>query len=136
MWSGRTHPWSHVALVRGSSRIAAICLVVVLTACEFPRKTDSGSPYVRARGVTAERPDDEATVHLLTAMLEDEDPAVRMLAIRRLEQLTGETHGFEYYAPEAERAAAVERWREALRQEDVTNESPQTGASARDGAVG
>jgi hypothetical protein len=43
-------------------------------------------------------------------MLESDDPLERMMAIRALELMTGETHGYDYAAPEWDRRAAVDRW--------------------------
>ena len=43
--------------------------------------------------------------------LDDEDPAVRFVAIVGLERLTGKRLGYRYGGAEADRAAAVSRWR-------------------------
>jgi len=60
----------------------------------------------------AMRAHDEAAIPQYVTMLRSDDPAVRMFAIRALFDLTGETFGYDYGAPEAERAAAIERWDE------------------------
>lgn len=49
---------------------------------------------------------------LLVDRLEDEDEAVRFFAIIALDKITGERLGYDYAQPAAERAKAVERWRE------------------------
>lgn len=43
--------------------------------------------------------------------LDDEDPAVRFVAIVGLERLTGRRLGYRYGGADADRAAAVSRWR-------------------------
>lgn len=70
----------------------------------------------RARAIVraAERREAGA-IHHLVALLEDSDAAVRMYAILALERLTGQTFEYRYYDPEPRRAAAVQRWRQAVR---------------------
>jgi hypothetical protein len=51
------------------------------------------------------------TAPQLVRSLASEDPAVRFYAIRGLLTLTGETFGYVWYADDAERAAAVQKWK-------------------------
>lgn len=53
---------------------------------------------------------DGASTDELIRMLQSDDPAERLVAIRSLERLTGQTLGYDHAGPEAEREAAVERW--------------------------
>lgn len=85
---------------------------------------------------------DRGAVHPLVELLEDPDRAVRMYTILALTRLCGEDFDYKYYEPEAERAAAVRRWRAALRNGEVTvrraaepaaGESHTTSAQAFDG---
>ena len=48
----------------------------------------------------------------LIGALESDDAAERMLAITALERITGETFGYDFAAPRAERTAAIGRWLE------------------------
>jgi len=66
----------------------------------------------------AERGEVEA-IHKLVDLLEDSDKGVRMYAILALRRLCGVDHGYHYYAKERDRAAAVTRWRHALRAGEV-----------------
>lgn len=59
----------------------------------------------------AAREDDRASIPNLILELESTDPAQRMLAIGALERLTGQTHGFEYWAPRPVRDEAIARWK-------------------------
>ena len=85
------------------------------------------SPYpldrVRAAVQCAEAGDAEA-VDLLIELLADRDRGVRMFTILALEHLCGEDHGYRYYAPESERAAAIARWRAARQRGEVTVRNP------------
>lgn len=78
-------------------------------------------PLDRARAAVAcAEAGDPTAVHKLVDLLEDEDRGVRMYASLALERLTGSTYGFKYYAPRVERELAVDRWRDALRNGQVT----------------
>jgi hypothetical protein len=55
---------------------------------------------------------DTRAVPLLVERLEDSSADVRMFAIRALKEITGQTLGYRYFAPPAERVEAVRRWRE------------------------
>jgi hypothetical protein len=80
----------------------------------------AGNPMDRARAViqVTEQRDGEA-VQKLVDLLEDSDAAVRMYAILGLRRLVGEDYGYRYYDARAERVAAVQRWRAALRAGEV-----------------
>lgn len=71
----------------------------------------SSDPIERVRAL-AEAIDatDHASIPELIAMLDADDPAVRMLAIRGLERLTGESRGFRWDDPQPQRDAAIEEW--------------------------
>lgn len=66
----------------------------------------------------AEAGDTEA-IHALVSLLEDNDPGVRLYCILALERMCGTTYGFRYYDSPPQRAAAVARWRQALREGSV-----------------
>ncbi len=93
----------------------------LLGGCAGPQKNLSSQfPLERARAIVAssDRGDKDA-VPKLVELLDDLDPAVRMYSIVALQRLTGQTYGYAYYAPPAERERAIERWREALRKGEV-----------------
>ncbi len=91
-----------------------LALVIVAAAgCgpSMPRGFDSPEPAARMDAIVdAARREDRSAVPQIVPLLESDDPATRLLAIRTLERLTGQTLGYDYAAPEAERGAAVERW--------------------------
>lgn len=73
----------------------------------------SGNASERIRAsVQAGRQRDMRAVPLLVERLEDSSADVRLFAIRALEKITGQTLGYRYFAPPAERAEAVRRWRD------------------------
>jgi hypothetical protein len=76
----------------------------------------SGTPVQQASAaVTVAQRCDVESVPELIALLGDTDPAVRMYAIMALRDLTGQTCGYKFYGSQAERAAAIRRWQDALR---------------------
>lgn len=78
----------------------------------IPEGFDSPDPTKRLVAITdAGARTDANAIPDLIRQLESSDPAARMLAIRSLERITGETLGYDYASPGWERAAAVERWR-------------------------
>lgn len=89
--------------------------------CSLPQQRadfDSIDPQERTLAtIEAARSGDSASVPALIDQLESEDPGIRMLAIRSLERITGETKGFDYAAPEPARRQAVRIWRQTLASE-------------------
>ncbi len=78
----------------------------------MPRGFDSPEPAVRMDAIVdAARREDRTAVPRIVPFLLSDDPATRLLAIRTLERLTGQTLGYDYAAPEAERGEGAERWR-------------------------
>jgi HEAT repeat protein len=63
---------------------------------------------------------DASAVHKLVDLLEDRDLGVRMYANLALVRLCGTDYGYHYYDPEPVRGRAVDRWRDALRDGQVT----------------
>ena len=65
----------------------------------------------------------------LVEQLSSNDPAARLLAIRSLERLTGETFGYEHAGPEWARREAIGRWVSYV-------EGLEAGEAGLDGGVG
>jgi hypothetical protein len=63
----------------------------------------------------AVREKDRSAVADLVRELENDDAAVRFYAIWALENLTGQTFGFDYYQDEPLRRPAVQKWQEWLK---------------------
>lgn len=77
---------------------------------------DSPEPAARIDAIlAAARANDTSAVPDLVALLDSDDPATRLLAIRTLEKLTGTTNDYDYAANDAQREKGVERWLEWLR---------------------
>lgn len=108
----------------GHAGIGPITLSVVLagslvTACAM-RVTDfdAAEPAARIRAsVNADREGDVTAIPKLIAGLSSDDPALRLISIRALENLTGQTYGYRYFAPEWEREQAIRRWVQAYSSE-------------------
>lgn len=75
---------------------------------------DSADPASKLYAIVraGETKDASAIPHLIE-QLNSDDQAVRMYAIGALRRITGEDMGYVYYAPPAEREAAIQRWLEA-----------------------
>jgi hypothetical protein len=54
------------------------------------------------------------TAPILVKSLESDDPAVRFYAIRGLQDLTGETFGYVWYADDKQRRASLDQWKQWL----------------------
>ncbi len=93
-------------------------VLLTATGCPPPAITgDFDSPHAAARLFATRRAAAETDPgRIASAMpglirnLDSEDPAVRLLSIEALEQLTGETFGYRHFDPEWLRAPAVARW--------------------------
>lgn len=83
----------------------------------FDATNSSARMYATQQAV--EREDAEA-IERIIEQLESDDPAVRWLAIRSLERMTGRTNGYRDSDPPDERRAAVARWRADLAEGRLT----------------
>jgi len=62
----------------------------------------------------AVREKDKSVIPRLIEELNSDDPAVRFYAIGALEELTGQTLGYQYFQDEDDRKPAIERWKKWL----------------------
>ncbi len=83
--------------------------------------------------VAAADSQDPTQLPLLVEALADDDAAVRFFAIEALERRTGQAHGYAPYAPPAERAQAVARWRAALDAQAPDSPLPSTVIAENEG---
>lgn len=77
-------------------------------------QSDDPSQRIQAC-IEAVRLEDRKSLPLLVERLEDGSADVRLFAVTALKKMTGQALGYRYYAPPAERADAVRRWREWLK---------------------
>jgi hypothetical protein len=76
-----------------------------------PAGFESPVPAARLEAIThAAQTRDEGSIPDLIAMLDSDDPVVRLAAIRTLERITGTTLGYDYAAPAWQRRDAVKAW--------------------------
>jgi hypothetical protein len=76
------------------------------------RKMQPTAPVERARTIGQGRGvSDPQVVPALISRLDDEDPVVRLTASEELRKRTGRDFGFVPWAGDAERSAAIARWR-------------------------
>ncbi len=98
-----------------------VCLTGCLTAGDYYRaRLQSTIPLERGQAVVAlEETGDPDVVPALIETLEDPDAGVRLLAIQALRRMCGNDYGYRYYHDESRRSAAVERWRDAVRNNEI-----------------
>ncbi len=60
--------------------------------------------------VDAAARNDRSAIPNIISLLDSDDPATRMVAIRSLERLTGQTLGYDHAAPESQRVQSIQRW--------------------------
>ena len=95
-----------------------LIVVALLTAGCLPSQQPPAKADLRANDTPARVPaivhaagdDDEATLPELVHALADKDPAVRLFAIRSLNERTGQTLDYRYYEAAEKRQAAIDRW--------------------------
>lgn len=89
-------------------------ILTVLAGCaKVPVGFDAPSEFRRMDAVVvAAKENDQSpeTVRHMIEQLDSFDPAMRMISIRTLERMMGQTLGYDYAAPEWARDLAVERW--------------------------
>jgi len=92
---------------------AGLCLLAGCVPREkYVAMIQSDDPTLRAQGCNiAGRQMDKQVVPLLVDRLEDPADGVRLTAHKALRQITGEDFGYLLWAPPADRAEAVRKWR-------------------------
>ena len=103
-------------------------MTVALSGCipSTPGGFDSPDPTSRLVAISeAGETADASAVPALIEQLESNDPGARLLAIRSLERITGETLGYDYAEPWWSRSRAVRRWR-AWAAENGYGDDPET----------
>ncbi|MEX0774502.1 MAG: HEAT repeat domain-containing protein [Phycisphaeraceae bacterium] len=79
---------------------------------------DSDNPAAKLYAIRrAGRPGNAADIPKLVEQLDHDDPAVRLMAIKALDEITGTRLGYNPYDSSAQRRTAIERWQEAVRSE-------------------
>ncbi len=103
-----------------------VCWTVVPGGCgwlisgDYVKNISASEPEVatEAMNKAAQNKSRRAIVPLVKRLY-DEDPAIRLSAIRALENITGEDMGYRSYEPEVKRMAAIKRWEAWLVQEGL-----------------
>ena len=106
--------WTGRMLLLTLTGLVAACAA---SGCSASRRELYGPDDPLTRIPAMKRAVHERDLRILSRLvndLESQDSAVRLFAIESLERLTGQRLGFQYYDPEVQRAAAVQRWRDWL----------------------
>ena len=77
--------------------------------------------------------EDRRALPYLADMLSDEEGDVRLFSVGALRKITGESMGYHSYDPPAQRAAAQQRWRQWLSEQEPAVGTPFQSAGSPDG---
>ena len=109
------------AFLRNIASVLGLAWLAVASGCQSGStlttagKLQSENPSERMAGcVAVARQHDRAALALVVERLDDPSPDVRFCAIHCLEQVTGQTFGYQYCQGQSDRQEAVGKWREWL----------------------
>jgi len=114
--------------------VAAVVACMSAPGCGRAR-SDFGSdlPEANLEALTDPAKMDPRTIPDRIRLLDSDDPAVRLFAIRSLERLTGQTLGYDHAAPKPERSRAVDRWVEWLAEREAADRGDEVARGADSG---
>jgi hypothetical protein len=104
---------------------AGVMLAGFCCGCESgagPRSIDNPDSGQKIEAIVAS---EAGQIPQLIRELENDDPAVRFYAIGKLERLTGQTFGYQYYVDEEKRAPAVMQWKAWLKGWEAGKQGPE-----------
>ena len=113
-------------------------LLTAISGCATPPGGwESPEPAARLDAITAaaKTGDRQAIPHLIES-LQNDDPVVRLAAIRTLEQMTGQTLGYDYAAPEWQRRDRIAAWVDWYRGHRPDNPVSAPSAGRTSGGTG
>jgi hypothetical protein len=123
-----------------SRTTAALICLPFLGACSVPPKEpdfESIDPVETTMAIEqASTTRDLTKVDELVAQLDSSDPAIRLVAIAALRDLTGQDLGYNPSDKESDRLAATQRWEDWIKAERAAGRLPQdpsSGVSAGNG---
>lgn len=122
--------------------VLALAVVFCLVGCS-PQSTgptlyqrlQDANPEVRVQAMmeAADRKDSKALPYIVENLGSD-DGDVRLFAGMTLQKITGQTMGYNFYAPRAERDAAIGRWRQWLKGSRAESQ-PHADAATQDAST-
>ena len=122
----RTRQFKRGSLV--AAWLLCVCWTVVPSGCgwlgsgDYVKNISSVQPEVASKAMnTAAQKKSRLAIVPLEKRLYDEDPVMRLSAIRALQRITGEDMGYRSYEPQVKRMAAIKRWEAWLVQEGLQN---------------
>ena len=107
-----------------------LCSGCVADDAKLYQKFQAEDPSLRIEAaLEAARAGDHKALPYLVDRLEDSEPDVRFFSFQALKEITGKTMGWKYYDRPEQRAVAVSKWRQWLRQgrEDQVLQSDDNG---------
>jgi hypothetical protein len=119
-------------------RTLALGLLAVVPGCASPPGGfDSPDPATKLPAITKAALDHDLTAipHLIES-LQSDDPVVRMASIRTLQDLTGQTLGYDYADPPWVREDHVREWVEWYKRQGLSQPEPGTAPGDGPGSPG
>ena len=117
---------SNVRTVASAGGLVWVFWLVLLSGCnltsgDYVKNISAAKPEVatEAMNKAAENKSRRAIVPLVKRLY-DEDPVIRLSAIKALKNITGEDMGYHSYEPEVKRIAAIKRWEAWLKEQKIT----------------
>jgi hypothetical protein len=122
--------------------MAAVMLMAALASCAAMRADRSAFTSAessdRAKAIlSAGERNDRVAIPLIIDRLDDDDVAVRSIAIQTLHRMTGQDFGYRTFDNVDERSKAVQRWRAWLKDSRIdADRHPSTQQAERRDRVG
>lgn len=114
------------------------CWAILLGGCkptsgDYLKGISAAKPEVATEAMSkaAEKKSRRAIVPLVKRLY-DEDPVIRLSAIRALQGITGQDMGYRYYQPEVKRIAAIKRWEAWLEEQELVEPRDKPAAQGLD----
>lgn len=116
-------------------RLAPLWPLILLAGCSVPPREasfDSVDPVETTMAIEqASETRDLTKIDELISQLDSSDPAIRLVAIAALRDLTGQDLGYNPGDKESDRLAAVSRWEQWLMAERAAGRIPSDPAETR-----
>lgn len=133
-------PQRHTTRHRSPAYASSVCAIFTLApamlgalpSCSSPPRGSLDSPVPQERILAAAKAAElgnRDAVPSLVRFLASDDPLVRMIAQRSLEDITGQSLGYHHADPEPRREQAIARWQHWLAQSPLAPD-PQASAAA------
>jgi hypothetical protein len=126
-----------LACAAGVGLLMGACWAILLGGCsptsgDYVKNISAAKPEVATEAMSkAAKKKSRRAIVPLVKRLYDEDPVIRLSAIRTLRGITGQDMDYRYYEPEVKRIAAIKRWEAWLEEQELVGPREKPSAQAR-----